>query len=122
MRRVERKRRWARHIERWKCSDLTQRAYCIRQGISYETFKGWRGRLLRESNKSVEPARFVPVRVVGGRDGGAAISRQPNRTDLGLSAAGLEIRLVSGRVIVLDARLGEVELGRLIRLLEVLPC
>jgi hypothetical protein len=41
---------------------------------------------------------------------------------LGLSAAGLEIRLASGRVIVLDARLGEVELGRLIRLLEVLPC
>jgi hypothetical protein len=122
MKRVERRRQWARHIEEWKRSDLTQRAYCKQQAISYETFKGWRQRLREESNKSIEPARFVPVRVVAGRDAGTAISRHPNHSDLGLSAAGVEIRLASGRRIVLDARLGEVELGRLIRLLEVLPC
>ena len=105
MQRVERRRQWARRIEEWKSSELTQRAYCKRQAISYETFKGWRRRLRRESNKPVEPVRFVPVRVVGGRDSGTVISRRPDRTDSGLRAAGVEIRLAIGRAIVLDARL-----------------
>lgn len=122
MQRVERRRQWARRIEEWKSGGLTQRVYCKRQGISYATFKGWRGRLRPESNKRVEPARFVPVRVVGGHDSAAAISRHPDRADSGLSAHGVEIRLRSGRAIVLDARVDEVALGRLIRLLEVLPC
>jgi hypothetical protein len=122
MRRVERRRQWARRIEEWKSSEITQRAYCKQQAISYGTFKGWRQRLRRELKKPVEPARFVPVRVFGGGDAGTAISRHPGRADSGLSVAGVEIRLASGRAIVLDARLGEVELGRLIRLLEVLPC
>ena len=122
MKRMERRRQWAGRIEEWKCSDLTQREYCKQKAISYETFKGWRQRLRKESNKPVDPARFVPVRVVAERDAGNSITRQPHHADAGLSAAGVQIRLASGRVIVLDAHLGEVELGRLIRLLEVLPC
>jgi hypothetical protein len=122
MQRVERRRQWVQRIEEWKSSELTQRAYCKQQAISYETFKGWRRRLCHESNRPVEPVRFVPVRVVGGRNPGTVISRQADCADSGLIVPSVEIRLASGRVIVVDARLGEVELGRLIRLLEVLPC
>jgi hypothetical protein len=64
----------------------------------------------------------VPVQVLAGRDSGTALSRHPDRVHSGVSAHGVEIRLGSGRAIVLDARFDEVELGRLIRLLEVLPC
>ena len=34
----------------------------------------------------------------------------------------MEVRLASGRSVVLDGAFGEVELGRLMGLLEVLPC
>ena len=122
MKRVERRRQWAGRIEEWKSSELTQRAYCKQKAISYETFKGWRQRLGRESNKGAGPARFVPVCVVGAGDSGRQIARQADRAESGLSATGVQIRLASGRVIVLDGHLGEVELGRLIRMLEVLPC
>ena len=122
MQRVERRRRWVRRIEEWKSSGLTQRAYCAQESISYATFKSWRGRVRRAANKPVEPARLVPVQVLAGRDSGTALSRRPDRAHSGLSAHGVEIRLGSGRAIVLDARFDEVELGRLIRLLEVLPC
>ncbi|OHC28567.1 MAG: hypothetical protein A3J25_19730 [Pseudomonadales bacterium RIFCSPLOWO2_02_FULL_63_210] len=122
MQRVERKRLWGRRIEEWQSSGLTQRAYCTQESISYATFKGWRRRVRRAANKSVRPARLVPVRVVGGRGSETAFSRHPDRADSGLSAHGVEIRLASGRAIVLDARFDEVELGRLVRLLEVLPC
>lgn len=122
MKRAERRRQWARRIEEWKSSELTQRAYCKQHAISYETFKGWRQRLRQEPNPAAGPARFVPVRVIGAEDTGSAIEWQADRADSGLSATGVQIRLAGGRVIVLDGRLGEVELGRLIRLLEVLPC
>ena len=42
--------------------------------------------------------------------------------DRATSGRGAEIRLANGRAIALGRELDEVELGRLIRLLEVLPC
>ena len=122
MQRVERRRQWVRRIEEWKSSGLTQRAYCKRESISYATFKSWRLRVQRTTNKPVERARLVPVRVVGGGGSITALAHCVDRSDSGLSAHGVEIRLGRGRAIVLNARFDEVELGRLIRLLEVLPC
>jgi hypothetical protein len=122
MQRVERRRQWARHIEKWRGSGLTQRAYCERESISYATFKSWRLRVRRTAIKPVERARLVPVRVVGGGGSIAALSGCVARSDSGVSANGVEIRLGHGRAIVLDARFDEVGLGRLIRLLEGLPC
>ena len=123
MKRTERALLWAKHVEGWKQSDLTQCAYCEREAISYDSFKRWRQRFLAERGQSESQAGFVPVRVqseqaptsqlqiaVGKEIGGRRISQ------------GVEIRLASGRSVVLGGAFDEVELGRLIRLLEVLPC
>ena len=123
MKRAERTRLWAKHLEGWKASGLTQRAYCERESISYDGFKRWRRRLRGKRGQSNSPARFVPVRVQS-----EAAPRPRAQVALGVDilgrsvSRGVEVRLASGRSVVLDGAFDEVELGRLIRLLEVLPC
>ena len=122
MRRVEREAQWAKHIEGWRKSGLTQPRYCERESISYATFKRWRQRL--GSTRAVRggAAHFVPVEV--------SLVSAPRKTPAEAVALfgragtgrGAEIRLANGRVIGLGTELDEVALGRLIRLLEVLPC
>ena len=122
MTRDERRRLWVGRIDECKRSGLTQRAYCVRESIAYTTFKGWRRRIGRAGAPAVKPGRFVPVRVAGAGESHPAQSLHAARPDEALSASAVQIRLASGRALVLEARFGEVELGRLIRLLEVLPC
>jgi hypothetical protein len=122
MKRVERARQWARHIEGWKSSGLTQRVYCEREAVSYDTFKRWRRRLRAKRSGDMRATRLVPVRVgTASRVRGvpAPLARGSDSTAIG---CGVEIRLVSGRAIALGMEYGEVELARLIRMLEVLPC
>lgn len=122
MKREERVAQWAEHIEGWKRSGLTQPRYCERESISYDTFKRWRRRLGKGQGRRSLASRFVPISLAG----------VPARSPMPLSpmsmpghvapGAGAQIRLSNGRAIGLGKELDEVELGRLIRLLEVLPC
>jgi hypothetical protein len=96
---------WAEHIEIWKSSGLSQRAYCAREGIAVSTLQWW-CRRLRE-NGHVDTPRFVPV----------AIRAIPDVRD-----EPIEVVLLSGRRLRLAAPRDETELARLVRLLEVLPC
>jgi hypothetical protein len=122
MTRAQRKVRWSRHVEGWKKSGLTQRGYCEREGISYDTFKRWRRGLRGDGAIRGSVPRLVPVRVA------ALPVPRSMATDAGLTTgaaarcAGAQIRLSNGRAIALGSEIDEVELGRLIRLLEVLPC
>ena len=45
MKRADREVQWAKYMEGWKKSGLTQPRYCERESISYDTFKRWRQRL-----------------------------------------------------------------------------
>ncbi len=122
MKRAEREAQWAKHIEGWKQSGLTQSGYCERESISYDTFKRWRQRL--ETDRAVRGAmaQFVPVRVAP-VNATRRTSAEPVAVFARVSAGrGAEIRLANGRAIGLGAELDAVALGRLIRLLEVLPC
>jgi hypothetical protein len=49
MNQAQRELQWSEHIEGWKESALTQRAYCARESISYDAFKRWRRRLLGDA-------------------------------------------------------------------------
>jgi len=122
MKRVEREAQWAKHVEGWKKSGLTQPRYCERESISYDTFKRWRQRLRTGRGVRVATPRLVPVHVAP-ENAARRLPAQP-MTMLGAAASGrgAEIRLANGRAIGLGAELDEVALGRLIRLLEVLPC
>ena len=122
MKRAERSRQWGQYISGWKASGQTQSAYCEREGISYDTFKRWRHLLRGDAVMRGSAPRLVPVRVA------ASPAFQLTPTDARLStgragpSSGVEIRVSNGRAITLGRELDEVELGRLIRLLEVLPC
>lgn len=121
MKRAEVARLWARHMEGWKASGLTQRAYCERKSISYDTFKRWRLRLRGERGCGGPAVRLVPVSV------GSAKAMRPQAVSGQAAdgrgvARGVEVRLASGRSLVLGGEFDELGLARLIRLLEVLPC
>jgi hypothetical protein len=122
MKRAERSRQWGRYISGWKASGLTQSAYCEREGISYDTFKRWRHRLRSDAVMRGSAPRLVPVRVVASPTLRSTRTAPRLPTDRVGSSPGAQIRLANGRAIALGQELDEVELGRLIRLLEVLPC
>jgi hypothetical protein len=105
MERESRVRFWSEHIEDWKSSGLSQRAYCAREGIAVSTLQWW-CRRVRENGRAETP-RFVPVAVRAIAD----VRDEP-----------IEVVLLSGRRLRLAAPRDETELARLVRLLEVLPC
>ena len=122
MKRAERETQWAKHIEGWRKSGLTQPRYCEQESISYDTFKRWRQRLGKARGLRGGAPQFVPVRVAP-----VSAARRMAAEPLAMlggaaSHRGAEIRLANGRAIGLGEELDEVALGRLIRLLEVLPC
>lgn len=122
MKRAERARWWAKHIEGWKASGLTQRAYCGRESISYDTFKRWRRGFRAKRSADMRATRLVPVRVGTAGVGGGVPVQSARGSECTANGRGVEIRLSSGRAIALGLEYGEVELARLIRMLEVLPC
>jgi len=105
MDREERAGFWNRHIDGWKSSGLSQRAYCEREAISVSLATPSAAK--RRAADRPDTMRFVPVGV------GAAPA----------SCEGpIEVVLLSGRRLRLSAPRNETALARLVRLLEVLPC
>lgn len=42
---VDRRRYWKEHVERWRSSGMTQKDYCMGNGLKWSTFHYWRKRL-----------------------------------------------------------------------------
>jgi len=53
---------WQRHIEGWRQSKLSQKAYCQQQDLSFASFGYWRTRLNR---KAETRGKFIPVNIPG---------------------------------------------------------
>lgn len=117
MKRGELTRHWSRQVAGWNSSGLTQREDRERESISYASFKRWRLVLKRERVVLGTAMRFVPVRA-GAAKSVAVMGRSTSEA----RRFGVAIRLRGERAVVLDERVDEGELARLIRLLEVLPC
>jgi hypothetical protein len=122
MKRAERRRQWGQYISGWKASGLTQSDYCDREGISYDSFKRWRRLLGSDAVMQGSAPRLVPVRVAASPALRSTPTEPRLRTGRAGPSSGAEVRLSNGRAIALGRELDEVELGRLVRLLEVLPC
>jgi hypothetical protein len=122
MKRTERARQWEQHLSDWSSSGLTQRAYCERELIAYESFRRWRKQFLGQRNATATKVQFIAVQVGKSAAAGEGAVPPPARNALPWSECGVQIRLSNGRSIKLDARMDEHQLGRLIRLLEALPC
>lgn len=55
---------WKNHISCWKGSGLTQREYCLEQGIAISTLSYWI-RKFGKGAKNSKPPRFYPLAVRG---------------------------------------------------------
>jgi len=57
------KEEWNKHIQAWKDSGLSQKAFCERQGLNFNTFYYLRSKLLAKQKQS-KPVEFAPVKLV----------------------------------------------------------
>ena len=53
---------WRRHLEAWDRSELTQRDYCLANGLSVESLRRWRRRA-QEGLHAKPPLTLVATRV-----------------------------------------------------------
>jgi len=58
------RQRWYDHVENWKQSGLTQKAFCEQQQLGLGTFQRWRGIFTRgEKPKASSAVSFLAVNV-----------------------------------------------------------
>ena len=59
------RQRWLAHIESWKRSGLTQKAFCQQHGLGLASFRRWRAIAMREGRpEGSSVVTFLPVNVV----------------------------------------------------------
>jgi len=116
---------WAELVAQWRLSGLSGAAFASREGLARSTLYWWSSALRREpasTTASVAPAAtkasrsagsFVPVRV---RVSGSSRSRttQGEPTEPGW----LELRLASGRTVVVRGRVDSEMLARVVEVGE----
>lgn len=104
-----------KQFEGWKASGLSQSAYCQRESISYETFRRWRRKLAGSGAVAPLASQFIPVQV-------ANSARVSTSAVHDVCVPPVEVLLGNGRRLRVEGQFDEASLGRLIRLLEALPC
>lgn len=85
---------WERHLEAWRSSGQSQRAYCEGAGLKYSRFLYWRRKLEEQAGErgAGTGSRFVPVAWGGGSAGGGLRVVLPNGVELrGIDAENLTL-------------------------------
>jgi len=100
---------WRQHLDGWRTSGLTQQEYCRQHGLKFSTLARYRNRINRERKAPVQS--FIPI----------AIKAESEGLNKGVFDP-IEIRLRNGRCLAVADAFDEAKLGRLVRLLETLPC
>ena len=54
-------RNWTYHISQWESSGLSQKKYCLQNGLNFHTFQYWRTRF-NKTKRSLNPA--PPLKIV----------------------------------------------------------
>jgi len=62
--RSERRDYWTYQVQQWKRSDLTQKEYCNKEGLSLERFGAWKRRLDRDNIDKARSLVAVPAKTV----------------------------------------------------------
>ena len=105
---MSREEQWARHVEAWRSSGESARAYCERRGLKVSSFRYWARRIRERDEQLGGAADAAPVRM-------AAVRTRPSRDESRATAIRLQIGEVSVEV---DGSFDEQALGRLLDLLE----
>lgn len=107
---TSKQKHWENHISCWRKSGLTQRQYCLRQGIALSTFSYWI-RKLGKGTESPGPTRFYPL-----TDRGTSTLLDKNGFD-----TGIRLSLCNDKFkIDLDKEFSETTLKKLITTLETI--
>jgi hypothetical protein len=94
---------WRQHLEAWRTSQQTVRAYCESTALSVPSFYAWRRELARRDGTAPEPrgrrgqTRTTAPRVSGGESPSSWVQLQA--PSWSVSAAPIEIELAGGTVV-----------------------
>jgi hypothetical protein len=64
---------WAKHLDAWYQSDLTQREYCAKHGLHEHTFDRWHCKRKRELLGDAAAMTLVPATMDGGPSAGGVL-------------------------------------------------
>ena len=101
---------WINHISCWKKGGLTQREYCLEQGIAISTFSYWISKCGKGREKPL-PARFYPLAV---KETSALLDTKRFHTGIRLSLCSDKYK------IDLENEFSETTLKKLIATLETI--
>jgi len=59
----ETRNRWLQHIEDFKSSGLTRKAYCEERQINVSTFDYWREKLSPSEKRKTRESSWIPVKI-----------------------------------------------------------
>ncbi|HMB72909.1 MAG TPA: hypothetical protein VKQ06_05010 [Gammaproteobacteria bacterium] len=99
---------WTKLVEESQASDLTQKAFAQRRGLSPTTLSWWASRLRREAQ---EQASLVAVDIVEG-----------SGEDTATRTVDFRVELASGRTVLVPAAFDAAALRRLVTALESSAC
>jgi hypothetical protein len=100
--------KWAKRIERYEKSGLSQRAFAIREGLNAGTLSFWRWKL-RGGGREQKEGRIAPLRFVE-----LTAKATTPRVSMGM----LEIVLRSGQTVRVPGGFDSGELSRVVQMLE----
>ena len=109
---------WRTIVQQWALSHQTPEAFCREHQLNTGTFLWWRGQLKKQSKRETLPTK----------DSKKAISFvEIRRSDVAAAASSetvsrYELQLSNGRKILIDDHFREEAIGKLIRLMERVPC
>jgi hypothetical protein len=109
-------RDWKRHIETWRTSGLTQKDFCLENGLPITKFRWWKRELLKrgvlEKGEKQNRPVFVPVE----------LTESHSESKSGESPPAFEVLLKGERVIRVPSGFDGDDFQRLVSILEAIPC
>ena len=131
---LENIKQWRQRVAAWARSELSQSAYCRRNGIVLPTFNYWKRRLEKErprgrarfSNFAPPPPPFLPVRIV--TPNGTTTESNSRQAQSVFAAkrdesSAITVQLRNGRILRCADSIAPEALGQLATALEgAIPC
>jgi hypothetical protein len=116
---------WRQHVETWRKSEKSVRAYCVEAALSVPSFYAWRRELARRDGVEPPQAQRLRGEARGTTSGvGRRAIGRSSWVQLQVSsvAAAIEIELTGGTVVRLRGEVNRQALSDVLAALEARPC
>jgi hypothetical protein len=118
---------WRQHVEAWRKSEKSVRAYCVEAALSVPSFYAWRRELARRDGVAPPQAKRLRGETRAstpgaGRGGIGPSSWVQLQVPSVAAAAPIEIELAGGTVVRLRGEVNRQALSDVLAALEARPC